>query len=464
MYFHLRLNAQVREHIEFYGRLKGLSMQDVEEDVQKYVKLLELEPKIDVVSASLSGGMQRKLSVGMALCGRSKVVFCDEPTSGKWVFFYSWHLPAQNLYTILNIVIFNLCGCAGMDPAARRALWDLLQREKRGRTILLTTHFMDEADVLGDRIAIMAGGELKCCGTPFFLKKRFGTGYRLVCVKTDGCVTNNVTNVLREYIPDIQVEEDIASELAYELPDEQVDRFQDMFVRLEEKQHALRLGSFGVSLTTLEEVFLKVGADSDFSKAGNIETSAAKNGHDMQNGFGHHRSNDIEARSNEVVPSVTGLPLRLNQWRAMFKKRYYCWIRTWIMFFLQNLLPIIFIVVSVFIVRMMQDNFVLPPLDISLEPYDKTVTMVQMPQSFDDPQIEKFVSLNSALIFHPFPLGFFHFSDQIHFLNKSNQLQNFYGISQNDRDPGPRQSIGCVSGGYRRAFSPFSENDAGALE
>lgn len=74
----------VREHIQFYGRLKGLSNQDVEEEVQKYVKLLELEPKIDCPSASLSGGMQRKLSVGMALCGRSKVVFCDEPTSGEY--------------------------------------------------------------------------------------------------------------------------------------------------------------------------------------------------------------------------------------------------------------------------------------------------------------------------------------------------------------------------------------------
>lgn len=58
-----------------------------------------------------------------------------------------------------------------MDPSARRALWDLLIKEKQGRTILLTTHFMDEADVLGDRIAIMAEGDLKCVGSPFFLKK-----------------------------------------------------------------------------------------------------------------------------------------------------------------------------------------------------------------------------------------------------------------------------------------------------
>lgn len=63
---------------------------------------------------------------------------------------------------------------SGMDPSARRAIWDLLQGEKRGRTILLTTHFMDEADLLGDRIAIMAGGELQCCGSPLFLKNKYG--------------------------------------------------------------------------------------------------------------------------------------------------------------------------------------------------------------------------------------------------------------------------------------------------
>lgn len=273
-----------------------------------------------------------------------------------------------------------------MDPAARRALWDLLQLEKRGRTILLTTHFMDEADVLGDRIAIMADGELKCCGTSFFLKKRFGTGYRLVCVKNENCDTNNVTNVLRQYIPDIQVQEDIASELAYELSDEYVEQFQDMFVKLEEKQDSLKLGSFGVSLTTLEEVFLKVGSDSDFAKPGNITSHSA----DMQNGHGHHRSNDIESSNNEIVPTVTGASLRMNQWTAMFKKRYYCWIRSWIMFFLQNLVPVTFIIVSVFVVRMMKDNFTLPPLDIALDQYDQTVTMLQMPQSFNDPQIKRF--------------------------------------------------------------------------
>lgn len=139
----------VREHIIFYSRLKGFSEDQVEAEVGKYLKLLDFEDKRDALSKTLSGGMKRKLSVGVALCGNSKVVLFDEPTSG-------------------------------MDPAARRILWDLLLSEKKGRTILLTTHFMDEADVLGDRIFIMALGKLKCGGTPFFLKKKFGTGYQLV--------------------------------------------------------------------------------------------------------------------------------------------------------------------------------------------------------------------------------------------------------------------------------------------
>lgn len=64
---------------------------------------------------------------------------------------------------------------SGMDPGARRSTWDLIQSEKKGRTIILSTHFMEEADLLGDRIAIMAHGEVQCCGSSLFLKKRYGT-------------------------------------------------------------------------------------------------------------------------------------------------------------------------------------------------------------------------------------------------------------------------------------------------
>ncbi|XP_033989179.1 ATP-binding cassette sub-family A member 3-like [Trematomus bernacchii] len=123
--------------------LKGFSRDKIPDEVDRTIRILNLEDKRHARSKTLSGGMKRKLSIGIALIGDSKVVMLDEPTSG-------------------------------MDPSARRATWDLLQGEKRGRTILLTTHFMDEADLLGDRIAIMAGGELQCCGSPLFLKNKYG--------------------------------------------------------------------------------------------------------------------------------------------------------------------------------------------------------------------------------------------------------------------------------------------------
>lgn len=217
----------VREHITFFSKLKGLKKKsEIEEQIRKYVNLLELMPKINAQSSTLSGGMKRKLSIGIALCGDSKIVMCDEPTSG-------------------------------MDPAARRALWDLLIQEKKGRTILLTTHFMDEADVLGDRIAIMAEGDLKTVGSSFFLKKKFGVGYRLVCVKAAGCDPSQLTALLATYIPSIQIETNIGSELTYVLNESYVTKFKTIFADLEGKTSQLKISSFGVSLTTLEEVFLK---------------------------------------------------------------------------------------------------------------------------------------------------------------------------------------------------------------
>lgn len=73
-----------------------------------------------------------------------------------------------------------------------------------GRTIILTTHFMDEADVLGDRIAILSGGRLQCYGTPYFLKKHYGIGYKLTILKADHCDVHEITRFFREYVPNVK--------------------------------------------------------------------------------------------------------------------------------------------------------------------------------------------------------------------------------------------------------------------
>ena len=62
-----------------------------------------------------------------------------------------------------------------MDPIGRRSTWEIIQSEKVGRTVILSTHYMEEADILGDRIAIMADGQLQCCGSSVFLKRKYGT-------------------------------------------------------------------------------------------------------------------------------------------------------------------------------------------------------------------------------------------------------------------------------------------------
>lgn len=74
---------------------------------------------------------------------------------------------------------------AGMDLQARRSLWDMLKNYRSNRIIVLTTHYMDEADVLGDRIAIMAKGGIQCLGSSLFLKNRYGAGYKLTMVKSE---------------------------------------------------------------------------------------------------------------------------------------------------------------------------------------------------------------------------------------------------------------------------------------
>ncbi|KAM7349571.1 ATP binding cassette subfamily A member 3 isoform 2-T3 [Cochliomyia hominivorax] len=334
----------VAEHLIFFSRLKGLKGEDIKSEVDKYVRMIELEDKANVASKKLSGGMKRKLSVCCALTGNTKVVLCDEPSSG-------------------------------MDPSARRQLWDLLQSEKIGRTILLTTHFMDEADVLGDRIAIMCDGELKCHGTSFFLKKKYGSGYRLICVKRNGCNTEEITALLQQYIPGIQPEADIGAELSYQLPDNYSSKFEEMFRSLEEQSDDLRLNGYGIGITSLEEVFMKVGAENacDGSRK---PTSAIMNG---GSGF---PDDDVESITSERLFSenthlLKGVNLLNNQWRAMMLKKFLYTYRNKLMFLIQNIMPIFFVTITILIARTQGTFRALPAMTVGLTQYPQAVTVLE---------------------------------------------------------------------------------------
>jgi ATP-binding cassette, subfamily A (ABC1), member 3 len=141
-----------REHLELFASFKGTPSSQVRQQVDQMIKDIDLVDVENQLAGTLSGGQKRKLSVGIAMIGDSKVVILDEPSSG-------------------------------MDTSSRRRLWEMLKENKSGKIIILTTHYMDEADILGDRICIMAEGKIKCCGSSLFLKNRYGVGYNLVIAK-----------------------------------------------------------------------------------------------------------------------------------------------------------------------------------------------------------------------------------------------------------------------------------------
>ena len=135
----------LREHLIFYSRLKGVEEARAENEASGLLELFRLTEMAEGFPLKLSGGQKRKVMMAAALTGRSKLVVLDEPT-------------------------------AGMDPVARREVWTLLRDVRVDRSVLLTTHHMEEAEALADRVAIMAAGSVKCCGTLSFLKRRFGGG------------------------------------------------------------------------------------------------------------------------------------------------------------------------------------------------------------------------------------------------------------------------------------------------
>jgi ATP-binding cassette subfamily A (ABC1) protein 3 len=235
----------VREHIMFFAQLKGASLSDANEEAVTLTTMFHLEERMDHLGNELSGGQRRKLSVAIAVCGGSKFVVLDEPT-------------------------------AGMDPLARRELWDLLASLRKGRTMLLTTHYMDEADVLGDRVGIMSLGQMQCMGSTQFLKNTYGAGYKLIFDKMSGMTKDqlaHLTSFVQSHIPEAKYfEEDGAEEQAqYSLPFSTVKQFGPFFTQLETRVSSLHVSNFGVTITSLEDVFLKVGEDHSVTPSLNLE-------------------------------------------------------------------------------------------------------------------------------------------------------------------------------------------------
>ncbi|XP_029015057.1 phospholipid-transporting ATPase ABCA3 [Betta splendens] len=359
-------NLTVREHLLFYAQLKGFPKDRIPDEVDRIIGILNLENKRHARSKTLSGGMKRKLSIGIALIGDSKVVMLDEPTSG-------------------------------MDPSARRATWDLLQGEKRGRTILLTTHFMDEADLLGDRIAIMAGGELQCCGSPLFLKNKYGAGYHMVIVKDALCNVSEISRLVHMYVPNATLESSAGAELSYILPKESTSRFELLFAELEMNRDELGIASYGASVTTMEEVFLRVGKLVDSSldiqaiQLPALQYQHERRSHDwttddassisgMTDVTDFTDSGTLISEDCSNIKLNTGVRLHLQQFYAMFLKRaLYSW-RNWKVMVAQFLVPLVFTIVALVVARTFPSDQDAPELKLDLGRYGPTRVPVAVPR------------------------------------------------------------------------------------
>ena len=131
----------VRENLELIAGIHGFSQEKQKSKIQELATLLELESVLDKRASKLSGGYQRRLSIAMALISEPKILFLDEPT-------------------------------LGLDVIARSDLWSIIRALKSKATIILTTHYMEEAEALSDRIAIMKDGKLLICDTASAIKQQ----------------------------------------------------------------------------------------------------------------------------------------------------------------------------------------------------------------------------------------------------------------------------------------------------
>ncbi|KAG0211088.1 ATP-binding cassette sub- A member 1 [Mortierella sp. GBA30] len=174
------------EHIQLYAGLKNVPKHEIPRLTEERLKAVRLWKVKDRLSHTYSGGMKRRLSLVISTLGDPSIVFLDEPTTG-------------------------------MDPTNRRHVWSFIEKFKQGRIIILTTHSMEEADILGDRICVMAHGRLRAIGNSVHLKNKFGAGYRISLV-TDPVNTELVKSLIEAKVPGCILKDDSAGALLYQFP------------------------------------------------------------------------------------------------------------------------------------------------------------------------------------------------------------------------------------------------------
>uniref|UniRef100_A0A8D3AAC7 ATP binding cassette subfamily A member 12 n=1 Tax=Scophthalmus maximus TaxID=52904 RepID=A0A8D3AAC7_SCOMX len=313
-----------KEHLLLYGQIKAphWSRGELREQVRTR---RACTPHRHKRVGTLSGGMKRKLSISIAFIGGSRLVVLDEPTTG-------------------------------VDPCSRRNIWDIVIQHKKQRTIIMSTHHLDEAEVLSDRIAFLERGGLKCCGTPFHLKDKLGQGYKLTLTKklqnleSEGIDDSELKGFIQAHVPEARLKETQGGDVIYSLPpftSSNAASYRSLLTALDSNLDALQLGCYGISDTTLEEVFLQLTRGSTEAGDESVPLSISETISDTgsMDSFSSVSSENVGDTMKLTSSSIEGgMALAWQQISAMLVKRFHHSRRDWKGLIAQILLPVLFVV------------------------------------------------------------------------------------------------------------------------
>ncbi|UJR08715.1 hypothetical protein I4U23_012972 [Adineta vaga] len=289
----------IKEQLEFYAVARGFE-KNKEKIANEMLHIMDLYRSKDLYCKALSGGMKRRLSLACAFIGDTKVILLDEPSSG-------------------------------LDPSNRRLLWDWLRTMKEGKTLLLTTHFMEESDALSDRIMIISDGHIKVDGTSTKLKEDYGLGYKLIINKQNNFSTNYIMNSLRHYLPKLTIETDIFDgDVIFRTNQQPTEQFVQALHQLETMKKENQIKNYGVQNSTMDDVFLKITSNTNIE---NESESIPIN------------TETIEQQCRRVFDNQhisTGIRYYLHQYYGLLIKTLRVRSRRWVLTLIILLIPILY--------------------------------------------------------------------------------------------------------------------------
>ncbi|PFH49786.1 hypothetical protein AMATHDRAFT_4551 [Amanita thiersii Skay4041] len=220
------------QNLRVWRAVKWSNNSERNEDLQQLLRDCDIGSKADANANTLSGGQKRKLQLAIGLAGGSKIVLVDECTSG-------------------------------VDPLSRRALWRTLTTVRETRTIVFTTHFLDEADLLADHIAILAApGKLIAQGSPISLKHDFGKGYSIqvafAMTAKDSDTREGLYQQIRSRAPSTHATSVSPQHVQYHLDTRDIQVVASILRFLDKHKSVYHIDSYDVLGTSIEDVFLNL--------------------------------------------------------------------------------------------------------------------------------------------------------------------------------------------------------------